>query len=99
MVKFQLGRLQPTRYSLPQRRQSGLKYGGRGSGSTNFDSLNQIFEKIRFFRQFYQTISIFPGKYPKNFNFFRQFNKNFNFQVKITHLQLLLGKLFYEGLQ
>src|SRR6218665_1700001 len=40
-------------------------------------------------------ISIFPGKFPKNFNFFRQFKTKFDFQAKISHLQLLLVKLFY----
>ena len=37
-----------------QRRQSGLKSGGRGSGLKK---------------------SIFPGKFPKNFNFLRQFHQ------------------------
>src|SRR6218665_3863172 len=46
-------------------------------------------------------ILIFPGKFQRNFNFFRQFHKQFQFfqanffQAKIAYLQLLLGKLFY----
>ena len=39
----------------------------------------------------------FPGKFPKSFEFFRQFHKQIRFsrQIIIGHLQLLLGKLFY----
>src|SRR6218665_435545 len=63
-----------------QRHESGLKSGEIvDSGQKYFD----------FYRQ------IFTGKFPKNFDFFRQFKKNSIFQATIGHLQLLLGKLFY----
>ena len=42
-----------------------------------------------------KKISIYPGKFLKNSDFFRQFNKISIFQAIIAHLQLLLGKLFY----
>ena len=42
-----------------------------------------------------RKISIFSGKFPKNFDFFRHCLLNSTFQAKIAHLQLLLGKLFY----
>src|SRR6218665_1142302 len=50
-----------------QRRQSGLKSGGRGSGSKKFRFLQANFRKnsITFFRQFYKRISSFAGKFRK----------------------------------
>src|SRR6218665_1753753 len=78
-----------------QWRQSGLKSGGRGSGSN----------KSRLFQTNFCEISIFSGNFTRNFNFFRQifkklqffrqFEKTSIFQAKIAHLQLLLAKLFY----
>src|SRR6218665_2064324 len=61
-----------------QRRQSGLKSGGRGSGSKKFRFLQANFRKnlITFFRQFYKRISI-----SENFDFFRQLKKTI-FQAK-----------------
>src|SRR6218665_3576161 len=40
--------------------------------------------------------SIFPGKFPKNFDFFQAIPQNVSIlQAKIGHLQQLLVKLFY----
>ena len=85
-------------------------------GQQIFDFSGQIKEKFRFFQaisqkisifpgNFFLQISIFPGKFLKNFDFSVKFLRNFDFirqlkkysifQAKIAHLQLLLGKLFY----
>src|SRR6218665_901146 len=45
-----------------QRCQSGLKSGGRGSGSKTFNFSNQISEKFRFFHLISQKKFDFPGK-------------------------------------
>src|SRR6218665_740141 len=58
-----------------QRRQSGFKSGGLGSGSTNFDVSRQISEKFRYFQAIFKNSFDFPGKFPKNYDFFRQFKK------------------------
>src|SRR6218665_394406 len=79
-----------------QRRQSGLKSGGRGSMS----------QKFQFFQTNFRKISIFSGNFTKNFDFSRQnfrkisifsrnFTKCFDFYGEMSHLQQLLGKLFY----
>ena len=47
-----------------------------------FDFSRQISEKFRFFSGNFVKKSIFPGKYPKNFDFFRQFKKSFHFPGK-----------------
>src|SRR6218665_199913 len=52
----------------------------------------QISEKFRFFQVILHKKSIFPGKISTNFDFFRQFQKNFYYA---GNLQLLQGKLFY----
>ena len=93
-------------YMPVQRRQSGLKSGGRGSGSTKFRFSRQISEKFRFFQASFWKVLIFPGKFLKNFDFFRKIFERFRFfqaifqnilifQAKIAHLQLFLDKLFY----
>src|SRR6218665_588301 len=67
-----------------QRRQSGLKSGGswiRVRKISNFSGY--LTKKFRFFQANYRKISIFQEN-----------KKNSNFQAKIGHLQLLLGKLF-----
>jgi len=85
-------------YSHTQRRQSGFKFGGCGSGSNKFRSLQTIF-----FRQLHKRISqknsIFPGKFPKNVDFFRQFKtkidfpgKNFPFTATSGQIILFLFK-------
>jgi len=62
-----------------QWRQSGLKSGGRGSWSKNFHFAmqNSIFSG-----NFTQKIPFLKGKFLKNFNFFWQFPKNFDFPGK-----------------
>jgi len=58
---------------LDQWRQSGLKSGGRGSGSNKFQCFKANFQKI----------SIFQGKFSKSFDFFPgNFTKNFDFPGK-----------------
>ena len=44
-----------------QRRQSGLKSGGRGSGSKKFDFLGKFPKNFDFFRQFHKKID-FSGQ-------------------------------------
>ena|SRR6218665_1224595 len=57
-----------------QRHQSGLKSGGHGSGSTKVRFFPKKFREIlNFFQPMSQKISIFPGKFLKNFDFSRQF--------------------------
>src|SRR6218665_1387686 len=74
-----------------QRRQSGLKSEGRGSGLNKIDFSRQISEKFqfqkknRFFQANFRQISAFSG----------HFTKSSIFKAKIRHLLLLLGKLFY----
>ena len=57
--------------SQDQRRQSGLKYGGRGSGSTKF----------RFFQANFREISLSLANFTRNFDFsgqiFRKFARKF----------------------
>jgi len=80
-------------YIRYQRRESGLfNLGGHGSGLTQSW---QISENFRFFQAISLKKSIFPGKFSKNFDFSDYLGKKSNFQAKIGHLQLLLGKLFY----
>src|SRR6218665_1648929 len=66
-----------------QRRQSGLKSGGRGSGSTKFQFSRQVQTKFRFLQAIFLKISIFPGKFSKNFDFFRQIFEKFRFCQEI----------------
>src|SRR6218665_2256380 len=59
-----------------------------------FQFLQANFRKISISSgNFTQKNSIFSGKFPKKFRFFRIFFSNF--QAKIGYLQLLLDKLFY----
>src|SRR6218665_2392500 len=76
------------------RRQSGLKSGGRGSGSNNFDFYRQISEKFQFFQAILQKNIEFCRQIFENFDFFKQLKKSI-FQAKNVHLQLPLAKLFY----
>src|SRR6218665_2939560 len=89
-----------------QRRQSGLKSGGRGSGAKKSDFSRQISKKFRLFQaisqknfDFFQKISQknldCSGKFNKTSDFFRQFKKMLISQAKIGHLQIFLSKLFY----
>jgi len=83
---------------LLQRRQSGLKSGDRGSGSTKISILPGKFSKhFDYFQSNFRNISIFSGKFSKQFDFFRQFHKKIQFfrqskkipifHAKIAHLQ------------
>src|SRR6218665_2727776 len=71
-----------------QRRQSGLKSGGRGSGLKNFVILGKCPKNLDFFRQFhkqknrffranFQKISIFSDDFTKKFDFSRQIFEEF----------------------
>src|SRR6218665_1993436 len=87
-------------YSHSQRRQSGFKFGGCGSGSNKFRSLQTNFREISiFFRQLHKRISqkirFFQGNFRKMSIFSGNLKQKLIFQAKISHLQLLLGKLFY----
>jgi len=64
--------------SINQRRQSGFKSGGRGSGLKKFRFYRQISEKFRLFTRF-KKIAIFS----------RNLKKIAIFQAKIAHLQPL----------
>src|SRR6218665_1393903 len=84
-----------------QRRQSGLKSEGRGSGSKKFRFSRQISEKFRFFQAISQKYRFFQINFRKisisknNFVSSRQisekclfslnFTKHFDFQEKIGH--------------
>src|SRR6218665_1598610 len=65
-----------SREGWQQRRKSGLKSGGRGTGSTNFDFYRQISEKFQFFQAILQKNIEFSRKISENFDFFRQLKKN-----------------------
>ena len=82
---------------LLQRRQSGLKSGDRGSGSTKISILPGKFSKhFDYFQSNFRNSSIFSGNFTKKFNFFRQSKKfRFSMQKLLIYRQLLLGKLFY----
>jgi len=68
-----------------QRRQSGLKSGGRGPWSKNFDFLGKFPKNLDSFTQFHQKKSIFQGKFPKNLGFFSgNFTEISIFQVKFS---------------
>src|SRR6218665_3814020 len=79
-----------------QRRQSGLKSGGRGSGSKNFDFCRQISEKFQFFQAILQKNIEFSRQISENFDFFRQLKKlifqakKFPFIGKCTSGQIIL---------
>src|SRR6218665_34538 len=81
-----------------QRRQSGLKSGGRGSGSKNFDFYRQISEKFRFFQAILQKNIEFSRQISENFDFVRQFkkidfpSKNWPFTATSGQIILLLLK-------
>src|SRR6218665_1330480 len=52
----------------------------RGKNKFNF---SRHFRKFRFFQAIsHKKIDFFPGKFSKNFDFFRQFNKKFDFPGK-----------------
>jgi len=58
------------------------------------DFHRQIFEKFRFLQAISQkTLIFFVGKFPKNFDFFRQFIKISIFQAQFAHLQLRTCRL------
>src|SRR6218665_985872 len=55
-----------SREGLQQRRHSGLKSDGRGSGSKNFDFYRQISEKFRFFSgNFTKEYRVFQANFRK----------------------------------
>ena len=43
---------------------------------------SENYQKIRFFSGYFTKKSIFRGKFPTNFDFFRQFHKNVDFPAK-----------------
>ena len=61
-------------YTCMQRRQSGLKSGGCGSGS----------KKFRFFQANFREISIFSGDFTKNFDFSSKFVKKIDVFMQIS---------------
>src|SRR6218665_2328074 len=68
-----------SREGQQQRRQSGLKSGGRGSGLKKFDFYRHISEKFQYFQPLLQ----------KNIEFCRQISENFDIfrQIKISLFQ------------
>src|SRR6218665_2369680 len=58
-----------SREGLQQRRQSGLKSGGRGSGS----------KKFRFLQANFRKISIFSGSFTKEYRVLQEISENFDF--------------------
>src|SRR6218665_3046288 len=58
-----------------QRRQSGLKSGGRGSGSKKFDFYRQISEKFQFFQVILQKNIEFCSQISENFDFLQAIKK------------------------
>src|SRR6218665_2888320 len=92
-----------------QRRQSGLKSEGRGSGSKKFRFSRQISEKFRFFQAISQKYRFFQINFRKisisqnNFVSSRQisekclfslnFTKHFDFQEKIGHYTATSGQI------
>ena|SRR6218665_604727 len=75
---------------LWQWRQSGLKSGGSWIRVKKIRVFQANFD---LFTQFHKIISIFPGKFPKNFNFFRQFPKKFDFPGKNWPFTTTSGKI------
>ena len=67
-----------------QRRQSGLKTGGRGYGWKNFDVFRQFHQNNQFFRANIRKIPIFSGNFTKNFDFSRQIAEEFRFLGNFT---------------
>ena len=80
--------------TVHQRRQSGLKSGGRGSGSTKFILFQANFQEISIFSgNFPQKSSIFSDKFSKYFDFFKQFLK----KIWFSRQKLLIYSYFWAN--
>src|SRR6218665_694916 len=76
-----------------QRRQSGLKSGGRGSGSKKFDFYRQISEQFQFFQAILQKNIQFCKQICEHFDFFQAIKKIRFSKQKIFHLQATSGQI------
>jgi len=97
------GELNYNRINSPiQRRQSVLKSGGRGSGSTKFWSFHSNFREISIFSRNFSKNSNFPGKFLKNFDFSDKFARNFDFSgnffknFRFSRQKLLIYSYFWK---
>ena len=83
-----------------QRRQSGLKSGGRGSGSQSLIFPGKFSKKLGFFREFHTKIDVFQANFQKiqflqaNFRkiliFSGNFKNNFDWPFTVTPGQIIL---------
>src|SRR6218665_266623 len=76
-----------------QRRQSGLKSGGRGFGSTKFRFFQANFREISNFSGNFRKSSLFKSKFSKNFDCSRQILEKFRFlEANVRKILIFSGK-------